>query len=332
MTHLKTGIRFIALILLAILALSACNFPGMQTPDPFPTYAAQTVEARLTSAVQEPPTQETPPAAPTTPAPATATNTSEAPTATNTPIPTETEVPCNKAAFVTDVTIPDGTDLEPGESFTKTWRLRNTGSCTWNSNYELLFKDGDAMSGLASKKLTGSVAPGATVDISVDLKAPNSEGSYKGFWWLRSDAGIVFGVGSSGDVPFYVEIDVVKVETVLSSGEFDLDQTWTADLDTGTVGPPPADRDIQFEAVSAAEKYIRPFNNAKIKLMADRTPSLDDCKSASLSTNRVPLGDIDPGDVFCYVTNLGNYGRFEVETISGGGVQTMHIDYRTWDS
>ncbi len=332
MSFMKPPARMIALPIIAILALSACNFPGLQTPDPFPTYAAQTVEARLTNAAGGQPIEETPPPAPTTPSPATATNTSEAPTATNTPIPTETEIACSRASFIDDVSIPDGTDLEPGETFTKTWRLRNSGSCTWNTNYELLFKDGDAMGGPASKDLSGSVSPGETVDISVDLTAPNNEGSYKGFWWLRSDAGIVFGVGSSGDVPFFVDIDVVKVETVLSSGEFDLDQTLNADLDTGTVDPAPGDRDIQFQVVSAAEKYLRPVNNAKIKLMASRTPSLEDCESAALSTSSVPLGDIDPGDVFCYVTNLGNYGRFEVESISGGNPQTVHIDYRTWDS
>jgi hypothetical protein len=332
MFYLKLPVRYAATLIIAILALSACNFPGLQTPDPFPTYAAQTVEARLTSAVIEQPTEETPPPAATTPSPATATNTPEAPTQTNTPIPTETEIPCNRAAFITDVTIPDGTDFEPGEDFTKTWRLRNTGSCTWNSNYELLFKDGDAMSGPASKDLNGSVAPGETVDISVDLTAPNSEGSYEGFWWLRSDAGIVFGVGSSGDVAFFVDIDVVEVISILSSGEFDLDQTWHIDFDTGTLGPPAGDRDMQFQAVSASEKYLRPVNGAEIKLMASRTPSLDDCKSASLSSNKIDLDDVDTNDVFCFVTDLGNYGRFEVETISGGTVQTLHIDYLTWDS
>lgn len=332
MLYLKQPAKLAALLVIAVLMLSACNFPGLQTPDPFPTYAAQTVEARLTSAAGVQPTSETPPPAATTSSPATATNPPEDPTATNTPIPTETEIPCNRASFVTDVSIPDGTDLDPGESFTKTWRLRNSGSCTWNSNYELLFKDGDAMGGPASKDLTGSVAPGETVDISVDLTAPNSEGSYKGFWWLRSDAGIVFGVGSSGDVPFFVEIDVVKVVTVLSSGKFDLDQTFTADLDTGTVAPPSGDRDIQFQAVNATEKYLRPLNNAKIKMMSERTPSLDDCESASLSTSSVDLDDIEIGDVFCFVTNLGNYGRLEIEDISGGGTQTLRIDYRTWDS
>jgi hypothetical protein len=327
----KPSVRIAALII-TILTLSACNFPGLQTPDPFPTYAAQTVEARLTSAAEVQPTEETPPPEPPTDEPATATNTPEEPTATNTPIPTETEIPCNRATFIQDVTIPDGTDLEPGETFTKTWRLRNAGSCTWNSDYELLFKDGDAMGGPASEDLSGSVAPGETVDLSVDLTAPNSEGDYKGFWWLRSDAGIVFGVGSSGEVPFFVDIDVVIEETILSSGEVDLEQTYNLDLDTGTVSPAAGDRDIHFQAVSSTEKYITPRNGTEIKLMDSRTPSLSDCQSASLSSNKVSLDDIEELDVFCFATSLGNYGRFEIETISGGTVQTIHIDYLTWDS
>jgi hypothetical protein len=331
MSHLKPFVKIATVIAIATFALSACNFPGLQTPDPFPTYAAQTVEARLTSAAQEPPAEETSPAAATTAAPATATDTPEAPTATNTPIPTETEIPCNRATFVQDVTIPDGTDLEPGDSFTKTWRLRNAGSCTWNTDYELLFKDGDAMGGPASKDLTGSVSPGETVDISVDLSAPNSEGSYKGFWWLRSDAGIVFGVGNTGEVPFFVEIDVVKVETVLSSGEASIQQTYLIDLDTGATSGASGDYDIWFQAVSAVEKYVTPRNGARIRKMGS-VPDLDDCESASLSSSKIPLGDLSAGSWLCYETNLGNLGRLEIEGITGGTPQFLNIDYRTWDT
>ena len=334
MSHRTSSATTAILLSVLLLALSACNFPGLQTPDPFPTYAAQTVEARLTNAVIEQPTEQTPPPAATTQAPeaATATNTPEAPTATNTPIATETEIPCNRATFIQDVSIPDGTDLEPGESFTKTWRLRNSGSCTWDTDYELLFKDGDAMGGPASKDLTGSVSPGETVDISVDLDAPNSEGSYKGFWWLRSDAGIVFGVGSTGDVPFFVDIDVVKVETVLSSGKVDLQQTYSLDLDTGTLSPSSSDRDVWFRAVSAVEKYFIPQNGAEFRNMGTSVPSLDDCEDASLSSNQIPLGDLSTGDWLCFETNLGNTGRMEIEGITGGTPQFLKLDYRTWDS
>lgn len=215
---LRRNSSIITLLLLASIALAACNFPGFRvtpTPDVFATSAAATVAMRLTLAALG--TQLPPPAQPTTPPPPpqpttpTPTETGLPPTPTNTPTITVTEIPCDRASFVKDVTIPDGTNFAPGENFTKTWRLKNTGSCTWTSGYSLIFDHGDSMGGPASKQLTaGTVATGQTVDVSVDLTAPNASGTYKGYWKLRNPSGVVFGIGSSGDVAFYVEIDVVQ--------------------------------------------------------------------------------------------------------------------------
>ena len=108
------------------------------------------------------------------------------PTATKKSDPTQTPLPCNKAEFVSE-TIPDDTEYNPGDTFTKTWRLKNTGTCTWNTNYKVVFASGDKMNGPSTKNLTQSVAPGEQVDISVDLKAPASAGTYKGFWKIADD-------------------------------------------------------------------------------------------------------------------------------------------------
>ncbi|MBN1267879.1 MAG: hypothetical protein JXA25_20475 [Anaerolineales bacterium] len=116
--------------------------------------------------------------------------------------------PCNLIGFVSDVTIPDGTEFSAGESFTKTWRLRNDGTCTWDSTYTIIFTSGDQLSGVASKKLTtGTVAPGATIDVSVDLKAPGTAGTYTGYWLLKAGDGSNFGVDRAGSA-FYVQIVV----------------------------------------------------------------------------------------------------------------------------
>ena len=136
---------------------------------------------------------DTPTVEPTTPKP----------TATLTP----TSKPCNQASFVTDVTIPDKSELMAGEAFTKTWRLRNVGSCTWTSGYQLVFKSGDRMGGSLSQQLTaGTIAPGSTLDVSVDLAAPGSAGTYKGFWEFKSSEGETFGVSTGG---VWVEIVVL---------------------------------------------------------------------------------------------------------------------------
>ena len=105
--------------------------------------------------------------------------------------PTNTPKPCNAAYFESE-TIADGTEFEVGENFTKTWRLRNIGTCTWNTNYKLVFGSGDQMGGPNSKKLTQEVAPNELVDISVDLQAPGSAGTYKGHWKVADDEGNMF--------------------------------------------------------------------------------------------------------------------------------------------
>ena len=166
--------RFYPLLLalcVLILVQLACNRPTTASTTPtesslhiIETSAAETVSARMTeisapvqatptggaliipTATTSPvqlPTATLQPAATNAPAP---TNTNPPPTATRIP-PTSTPVPCNQAQFVKDVTIPDNTELGPGQSFTKTWRLKNIGTCAWTTGYDLVFLSGDAMGG-----------------------------------------------------------------------------------------------------------------------------------------------------------------------------------------
>lgn len=141
-----------------------------------------------------------------TPATATAT-----PTASMTPTlatPSVTPSCSNLATFVADVTIPDRTSIAAGASFVKTWRLRNSGTCTWYSEYALVFHSGQQMRGPSAAPLPGPVAPGTTVDLSVNLVAPTTNGTYTGEWRLRSDTGAVFGFGPQTADSIWVEIVV----------------------------------------------------------------------------------------------------------------------------
>ncbi|MCJ7824380.1 MAG: NBR1-Ig-like domain-containing protein, partial [Anaerolineales bacterium] len=135
---------------------------------------------------------------------------SPTPPPTFTPVPSATAIPCDRADFITDVTVPDGSDYSPGDVFTKTWRLKNTGSCTWTSGYDLVFDHGDQMGAPAAVQLTSStVGTNQTVDVSVQLTAPGSEGNYKGYFKLRNSQGAIFGIGATGSVAFWVEIEVL---------------------------------------------------------------------------------------------------------------------------
>jgi hypothetical protein len=201
--------KITALIVVLALAALACTLPGAPIVDAaadlVATGIAQTLEAALTAGVTA--DLETPAA---TEADASA-EPSQTLVPTNTGAPaTNTPLPCNKVTFVADVTIPDGSDIPLNGAFTKTWRLRNDGSCTWDSNYKLVFKSGDQMGGPASKSLIGgSVAPGQTFEVSVNLTAPNSAGSYQGFWHIQEPGGGFFELSTG---PFWVLIDAVGAD------------------------------------------------------------------------------------------------------------------------
>ncbi|GAB4571145.1 MAG: hypothetical protein Fur0017_19420 [Anaerolineales bacterium] len=110
-------------------------------------------------------------------------------------------VGCNNSTYVDDVTVPDDTVMTPGQTFTKTWKLQNTGSCAWSTSYKVTFVSGNAMSGVTTP-LTVAVQPGQSGDVSVAMKAPATAGDAIGYWILTNDSGQNFGT------TFYVKIKV----------------------------------------------------------------------------------------------------------------------------
>lgn len=211
---MKQRYFFPGVSLLIFLLLTSCNLPTKKTvtreADMILTWAAQTVEVQLTKGVIA-----------LSPGPSLPTNTVGAatqepgntplPLNTNTPLgPTNTPTTCDRAEFITDVTIPDGSIFAPGEEFTKTWRIKNNGTCTWTTEYAVIFDNENMMGAASSVSLPGTVSPGETVDISVDMKAPASPGEYQGNWKLRNASGVIFGIGPDADQAFYVEIEVTK--------------------------------------------------------------------------------------------------------------------------
>ena len=100
--------------------------------------------------------------------------------------------PFDNATFISDITLPDGTVVSPGQTLTKTWRVKNTGTSTWGSGYQLVFRSGEQM-GAPGAVNVPSTAPGQTADISVPLTAPSESGSHQGNWSMRNPQGTYFG-------------------------------------------------------------------------------------------------------------------------------------------
>jgi hypothetical protein len=217
------------LFLVIEISLASCGLVSRKTPVVLGeqalvnTAAAKTIAAlstelaagkNVTLGAPSPTSTPIPPSS--TPQPPTATFT---PDITNTPDPVltataaGTEVPCNRAAFVRDVTIPDASTILPNSAFSKKWELKNTGSCTWNNTYSVVFAGkGISMNGPAATPIfpNGEVKPGEAVTVSVLLRAPGEPGDYKGYWMLRSGDDKNFGTGANAGSPFYVQIHVAE--------------------------------------------------------------------------------------------------------------------------
>jgi len=135
------------------------------------------------------------------------------PTAPGTVLPRPADC-TDKAVLMQDVTILDGTRMKRGESFTKTWRLKNLGSCPWDASYNLVFLAGEPLGVGAPDSVALTVTlPGETVDISVDLVAPSTDGMYTGIYELRNPFGAAVPIGLSNNI--WVKIIVGSGGSVL---------------------------------------------------------------------------------------------------------------------
>ncbi|TAK12850.1 MAG: hypothetical protein EPO32_07305 [Anaerolineae bacterium] len=229
-----------ALTLALALILSACG--GSGTPDlsqveAVNTSAAatailsitQTAAAMPASATPEPPSA-TPTEEPPTPTQSAASATAEGPSPTPgsifTPTPglppvigaPPTVTPggnsgsCTYSASFETETVPDGTQHPFGKAFTKTWRVKNTGTCTWDGSVNLMWI-GSETDGQPSEELMGaeavtaiitqSVPPGEYLEVSVDFVTPSKVGTYRVYFKFRS-ANAIFGIGGDGNL--WVEI------------------------------------------------------------------------------------------------------------------------------
>lgn len=213
----RTKFTLALTVALGALLLSACGGGNSGNSDAVLTEAAQIAFTALTETAAA-----MPPTATASPVPPTATSTPQVPTATFTPagtLPTATAVqqqqqqqqtgntPCLRANLEIE-TIPDGTVINEGTVFHKTWRLKNTGSCTWTAAFSAVWIQGDLMDADSVVPFTEKeILPGDYAMIDVTMEAPSPGGKhYKGYWMLRSADGIVFGIGTNGKEWFWVDI------------------------------------------------------------------------------------------------------------------------------
>ena len=194
-------------ILLVTLLLSACgaseNGEPTLTVEQIQTLAVMTYQAQLTQTALANPTATSTPLPTTTPITVVtfaSTNGSGGAAEANTPVGSGQSTACYGLTFVADVTIPDDTPMTPGQSFTKTWKVLNSGSCAWEPGFVWNVVAGEALGGVAVT-LNQTVEPGRQFEFSVPMVAPTDKtGKLKGTWRLADANGNFFGE------PPYVQI------------------------------------------------------------------------------------------------------------------------------
>ncbi len=223
----------------------------------------------------------------------------------------------NQAEFMEDITIPDGTKLSPGESFTKTWQLRNTGTCTWTTGYKVVSIGKFRMGGEQSAYLPHEVKPGDTVDISLRLSAPLYIGDYESEYRLQDEQGNLFGIIgtlSKKELSFWLKIDVVdKSECALVS-----------------MSPASVSRGSEFDAVFTIKNNSGETWNAKT-IDVKMTDGKDFLKRDN-RISQIPAAsyidlpkNVDPGDSITLIYDMiasdeGGNHELTLEFIRDGGV------------
>lgn len=324
------------------------------------TLAFQTVQALLTAT---PPAPDSPTISPSKTAGSTATLSSAVPTT----LPSRTQIGASTATVVCDraaagspidVTIPDDTTLEPGQAFTKIWKLENVGSCTWSQDYSAVFFYGDLMGAQEVVPLASSVQPSQSVEIAVEMVAPALTGSYQGNWKLRNAEGVLFGIGPAGDSPFWVRIVVAEVvigsptatrlptitptptETPLPTptatatppiaiqSQLTLETDYLLDLDLAQINPIQG-ADLAYRTGSADYHWLIPQGESLLGVYGDQLPSLQDCQSASMSAAPIPVESLPLGLYLCYQTMQGQTGWLRLLTLDGQSF-SISIEILTW--
>jgi hypothetical protein len=376
--------------LIPLLFLTGCSTPSSRskiTATINITQARQTVEARLTQVAGTPLASSIPASSPTsavTPSPQTEIPTSlsisvspspisppsaNEPTATTVPLPTA-DAACDRAGHgypSIDVTIDDDTEMAPGKTFTKIWRLSNEGSCPWSKDYAAVWFSGEKLGDVISVPLGRDVPPGESVEISVDMVAPTNPGTYQSNWKLRNAGGVLFGIGPNGDAPFWVRIIVIQTETNTPTATPTFTSTATAtpeptaepteeptftptltptlpppihirgsatllpgeaiDLDTAQINTG-AEDDLAYQD-NQGYHLILPIAGALLGVYGCIPPTLEDCQAAGMSTAPIAAESLSTGAYLCYRTSQGLPGWLQ---LTGFDPDDFSIDFnlQTW--
>ncbi len=278
------------------------------------------------------------------------------PTATAThPPATPTPAACDRAApgLPLDVTIPDDTVLEPGAPFTKVWRVRNVGTCTWTREYALVWVSGPRLAATTRVPLPYEVPPQATIDLEVPMQAPAEGGLYHSNWMLSNAQGHVFGLGPAADQPLWVRLWVPEAtpEVRTPAAPTATPSPTPSPSPTATPTAPPAVHEtrailpaatVDLDALSPegvpdlayrrdddGAAFLEPLNQARLGVFGPTAPDEPACRQTPQAQAALPLSGLPPGMYLCFTTDAGRVGRLRFVALDPESGE-LTVEVLTW--
>jgi hypothetical protein len=229
----------------------------------------------------------------------------------------------NSVEFIDDVTIPDDTEFPPGAEFTKTWEIRNNGTCVWTEEYSLVNVGGDGLIVPESITLTEAVAPGETVELSVDVTTPDEGGTYRENWQIADADGEPFGINGAIEDAFWLQVVVDETATaappLTGTSEGTIGGIVWRDVCTFTAAGDPGPGCVETEEGSGfyradgtlnfSEQGVSGVNVYLISgaCPADRLPIAEDAEETAVADERgiYRFFDVAPGAYCVYIDAFG---------------------------
>jgi len=223
----------------------------------------------------------------------------------------------NRAKFIKDVTIRDNSRIKPDHKFTKTWRLKNTGTCTWTTAYSLVFAGGSQLSAAKKYDLKKNVAPGKQIDLSIVMTSPRKKGVYTSKWLLQSPSGKKFGVGRKGKTAIFAKIVVpTNAPTRGSISGFVWHDLCAPQSATDGAMPPGcverADQSVdgRFIADGVYQKNEPRIGSAEIFLGKGKCPATGLAKITASIKGDYKFTNLKPGDYCVSIDPATDYNKY----------------------
>jgi uncharacterized protein YkwD len=251
-------------------------------------------------------------------------------TATVLALPTNSPNCKNLATFLEDVTVEDNANFKAGETFTKIWRFRNDGSCTWTSQYHLVFDSGDQMGSPVSTPLD-LTPPGSELDVSVDMVAPATDGAYTAVFKLQDPDGETFPIGAIESVWVKITVGAGSPSTAVPAPIATTDTSGTSNVQPTTV----ASTTCQYSQNAAYVNSILTSINTARSQNGLSTLTINNQLTAAAQGHAVDMAcnsllshsGSDGSTVWSRVAAQGYAASYVVENIYAGGSAQDAFDW-----